>query len=479
MRHLCVFAALSLGCSFQLDLDGTGADVAPDQPTSDAGGDTAPDPGTSDVGPDALDARTDSARDVRTVDLGSVPDGKVVDAVVPPDIAMVFLPDGPLPDGATDGPPCLDGDGDGFGEGCELGADCDDEDVNAWRLDTGFPDGDDDGFTGPAEQVCAGDMLPPLYRGAPSDEADCDDDDPNAFRQVRIGRDADNDGWTVDDEPACIGERIPDGFATPNDAADCDDGAPTVHPFANERCDGRDTDCDGRLSPWEGERDGGRLACRRALWVRTSSDDEGLGDPDGRGNGGFLEAYRLLDAQVDIEVHWLRGADLGPERLERYGLILFTGAGDARILEPDESVALGDWVDAGGRLMYVSHRASEQAFDFARSLPRSLGLEGRAPLAGSWDGEVLVALARHPLMEDVVEMGVAQGDRMAARDPAVVVAEGEQPFVIASEPERGRFVAFSDSTFLMNEGSSRFDINHGDHRQLVRNTWAWLLDDNW
>ena len=283
------------------------------------------------------------------------------------------------------------------------------------------------------------------------------------FRQVRLGRDGDGDGWTVDDERACIGAVIPEGFAEPNDADDCDDGAPEVHPFADERCDGRDTDCDGQLSPWEEEVDGGRLPCRRALWVPTSAADEGLGDPDGAGNGGFLEAYRLLGARVDIEVRRLRGADLDEQHLARYGLVLLTGAGDLRALEEDEAEALGEWVEAGGRLMYVSHRASQAAFDFARSLPRNLGLEGRAPLGGSWDGVVLVALARHPLMDAVFDMTVAQADRMAAREPAVVVAEGLHPFVIASEPGAGRFVAFSDSNFLTNAGTSRIDISAGDH----------------
>ncbi len=61
---------------------------------------------------------------------------------------------------------------------------------------------------------------PPDDDDGPSDDDDLLDDDDF------IGQDLDGDGWTAEE-------------------GDCDDGDPTIHPGAQEVCDGMDNDCDG------------------------------------------------------------------------------------------------------------------------------------------------------------------------------------------------------------------------------------------
>ena len=55
-----------------------------------------------------------------------------------------------------------------------------------------------------------------------------DDDATSGDDDSSTPEDADGDGWTVE-------------------AGDCDDGEPTVHPGADEICDGLDNDCDGSV----------------------------------------------------------------------------------------------------------------------------------------------------------------------------------------------------------------------------------------
>ena len=69
-----------------------------------------------------------------------------------------------------------------------------------------------------------------LLAGCPDEVVGDDDTDSGPT-------DADEDGWTVED-------------------GDCDDTDPSVHPGADEGCDGLDTDCDGALGPDEIDDDG-------------------------------------------------------------------------------------------------------------------------------------------------------------------------------------------------------------------------------
>ena len=130
------------------------------------------------------------------------------------------------------------------------GADPADEDCDG-RLDEGF-DGDGDGWT----------TCDPSLRGEGPPGGDCDDADPS----VHPGAEEICDGppSPVDDDCDGAADESPDsdgdGFpacpvgATPGD---CDDADGDRHPGAAEACDGADDDCDGRADEgWDADGDG-------------------------------------------------------------------------------------------------------------------------------------------------------------------------------------------------------------------------------
>ena len=133
----------------------------------------------------------------------------------------------------------VDADGDGF----EAAQECDDSDpaIN--------PD---------ATEVCDG------------VDNDCDglidDDDPSwdpgSGGSYHLDADADGFGDAAHTADAC---DLPDGYV--EDATDCDDGDPDVHPGATEHCDGVDEDCDGEVD--EEAVDSSELF--------TDADDDGWG----------------------------------------------------------------------------------------------------------------------------------------------------------------------------------------------------------
>jgi hypothetical protein len=98
-----------------------------------------------------------------------------------------------------------DDDGDGRGVGCPLGPDCDDDDDEAWRVHTGWPNRDGDAETSEVPlAVCAGAERPATL-ALERDGDDCDDWDPgrtdscDCARERRDGREyrlcRDNRTW--------------------------------------------------------------------------------------------------------------------------------------------------------------------------------------------------------------------------------------------------------------------------------------------
>ncbi len=154
-----------------------------------------------------------------------------------------------------------------------------------------YPDGDGDGHgvdTAPLE-VCAS-----PGSGYVLAVGDCDDDDPAVFPGADErcnGVDDDCDG-TVDEEPTLApptwaADSDGDGHGDPATAVaqclapgegwvwaadDCDDADPTVHPGADERCNGADDDCDGAAdeAPTVGD----------DVWY-VDADGDGYGDQHG------------------------------------------------------------------------------------------------------------------------------------------------------------------------------------------------------
>ena len=188
-------------------------------------------------------------------------------------------------DGDCDGSSDYDADGDGFdasgygGDDCldtdaavhpgadelcdGLDDDCDGEvDEQPLDGDTWYTDADGDGYGDPAASTAACQQP----SGAVADGSDCDDGDaaihPGAD-ELCDGVDDDCDGDVDEDDavdaPTWYRDGDGDGYGDPDlpiaacsapqgrveSGGDCDDGDPTIHPDADETCDGVDNDCDG------------------------------------------------------------------------------------------------------------------------------------------------------------------------------------------------------------------------------------------
>jgi hypothetical protein len=98
---------------------------------------------------------------------------------------------------------------------------------------------------------------------------DCDGsvDEDSALDASVFYADSDGDGYG---DPLSTTLACTAGTGWTADSTDCDDGAPAIHPGADEYCDGQDTDCDGILDEDEAL-DAGR-------WYEDV-DGDGYGDP--------------------------------------------------------------------------------------------------------------------------------------------------------------------------------------------------------
>jgi hypothetical protein len=191
----------------------------------------------------------------------------------------------------TQGGDCDDADASAFPDAPEVcdgdDEDCDGEadedgasDAPGWFLDQ---DGDGFGDTAVAVYTCA---QPAGYVATPGDcidtsaavfpgatetcdgiDEDCDgavDDD--ATGGETWYPDADGDGFG-DADSATLACEPPAGFVA--DGTDCADDTPTVHPGAEERCNGTDDDCDGAVD---------EDAVDPGTWY-ADADGDGFGDP--------------------------------------------------------------------------------------------------------------------------------------------------------------------------------------------------------
>jgi hypothetical protein len=123
--------------------------------------------------------------------------------------------------------PCdNDPDGDGRGEGCPAGTDCDEGDPEVFREIDLFVDEDEDNVgVGPAESLCLGNVVPRGFTDITPEADDCDDKDETIFRSAELYVDGDEDGVGVGaPTPVCLGETTPPGFVDEApEADDCDD----------------------------------------------------------------------------------------------------------------------------------------------------------------------------------------------------------------------------------------------------------------
>lgn len=142
---------------------------------------------------------------------------------------------------------CIDGDNDGFGQGCEEGPDCDDGDaaVNPNIVEDGQTlcgDGIDNDCDGEdaecGERDADGD-------GVTDKGGDCDDNNPNVNPNAR---ETPYNGIDDDCNPATRDDDVDgDGFAAEEvGGEDCDDRDPAINPEARDLPgNGIDEDCDG------------------------------------------------------------------------------------------------------------------------------------------------------------------------------------------------------------------------------------------
>ena len=186
-----------------------------------------------------------------------------------------------------DDPPANDRDGDGVVDG----DDCNPDDPNIYP---GAPDNYGDGVDVDCDGVDGVDRDQDGFPGnaPPSDpKYDCDDGDetihPEA-EEICDGVDNDCDGAALDDEEDDDG----DGFAECD--GDCDDERSSAHPDASESCNGLDDNCDGELGDEEVDEDGdGYMIC-----------DGDCDDTDDTFNPGADEGCDGIDNDCDGEPSW-------------------------------------------------------------------------------------------------------------------------------------------------------------------------------
>ncbi|MDP2315174.1 MAG: putative metal-binding motif-containing protein [Pseudomonadota bacterium] len=171
----------------------------------------------------------------------------------------------------------LDPDGDGV----EWPYDCDDDDASVVGGPPWFIDGDLDGYgAGASIASCetpgegyvrsgedCDDANFNIHPGAPEAcdgrDQDCDGTLDEGFALYQVYTDLDGDGYGgIDAGEACAVT----GETAANDG-DCDDTVATIHPHADEICDGLDDDCDGLIDE-----------ALLAIWW-YDADDDGFGDP--------------------------------------------------------------------------------------------------------------------------------------------------------------------------------------------------------
>jgi len=306
---------------------------------------------------------------------------------------------------ATLGDDCDDADGSihpGAEEICDgLDNDCDGQvdEEGATGCTTYYRDADDDGHGIPGDSRClcgasgeytaslgddCDDEHDTIYPGAEEIcdglDNDCDGqvDEEGATGCTTYYRDADDDGHGVAGDSRCL--CTPTGEYTAMLGDDCDDADGSIHPGAEEICDGLDNDCDGQVdeegatgcTPYyrDADADGHGVAGHsRCLCTPTGEYTATLGDDCNDADGSIYPGAEEIcdgldndcDGQVDEEgatgcTPYYRDADA-----DGHGL-----AGDSRCLcapSVEYTATLGDDCDDGHDTVYPGAEEICDGFD--------------------------------------------------------------------------------------------------------------------
>jgi hypothetical protein len=160
-----------------------------------------------------------------------------------------------------------------------------DQDCNGTDTATCYVDNDQDGFgTDVGTTVLADDGVCDTSDGESENDFDCDDTNPDIYLGApEIPGDGIDQNCDTADTPPCYLDTDADNFGDPlalvvdaacdsdgrtTDNTDCDDDDDTVHPGAEELCDGQLNDCDEAMLPEEADHDGDH-------YVECETDEHG------------------------------------------------------------------------------------------------------------------------------------------------------------------------------------------------------------
>jgi len=275
--------------------------------------------GTTDEN-DAVDATTWYA-DMDGDSYGDL-DATLVSCLAPPS----FVADSTdCDDGATAVNPAATEVCDGVDDDCDGTVDEDDAaDAPTWYADM---DADGYGNAGSATAACSqpsahvaddadcddwdATIHPSANEYCDGDDDDCDGniDEDDAVDATTWYADLDNDGYG-DLTSTTVACSIPSGFLA--DASDCDDGDVSVHPGADEHCDGVDEDCNGTTdedvvdaTEWHVDADGDGFGDATGIVVACSAtsgmttDDTDCDDMDADIYPGAVEGWNGVDDNCD------------------------------------------------------------------------------------------------------------------------------------------------------------------------------------